>query len=216
MFSVIFDMDGVIFDSEKLVIECWETVAKDHGFTNITKLCIDALGVNDAGTKKLMLDYYGQDFAYDVYAAEVSKLYHERADHGKLPQKTGIKELMIFLKENGVKTAVASSTRSALVKQQLIDGGLFPYFDEIIGGEMTKRSKPAPDIFLLACEKLDTKPEDAYVIEDSFNGIRAASAANIKPIMVPDIIMPDEEIGKLPVAILPSLLEVIDYLKKEI
>ena len=145
--AVIFDMDGVIFDSERLVIECWKVVAEKYGIENIEEACFECLGINAALTKELMKKRYGETFPYDVYKKEMSAIFHSRAAGGKLPQKKGIKELLTFLKENQIPTAVASSTRREVVMRELEEGGLLPYFDRVICGDMVERSKPEPDIF---------------------------------------------------------------------
>ena len=212
--AVVFDMDGVIFDSEALVIETWEEVAKRHSFSNVEKVCHACLGTNAQATKEIFLDHYGKDFPYETYKKEMSRLIHERAANGKLRQKPGIKEILAYLKESGLKTAVASSTRESVVRQELEEGGLLSWFDEIICGDMVARSKPAPDIFLKACETLGISPSQAYVIEDSYNGIRAAHAAGMRPIMVPDLAEPTREMEELAECILPSLLAVRDYFAK--
>ncbi len=214
--AVIFDMDGVIFDSERKVVECWLEIAEKYHIEGIEEQCQKCLGTNYAATRQIMLDHYGEDFPYDEYKAEASALYHERYDGGRLPMKPAIRELLQWLKANGIKTAVASSTRSALVIQQLKDAGLLDYYDAVIGGDMVKVSKPEPDIFLKACEELKVSPENACGIEDSYNGIRSVSRAGMHPIMVPDMAPPTEEMEKLAEVILPSLAEVIGYLDKRI
>ncbi len=214
MEAVVFDMDGVIFDSENLYLQCWQVVAEKYGISGIEEACYECLGINSALVRELMLKRFGEEFPYDVYSKEVSALFHERAAGGKLVQKPGVKELLSYLKESGMKTAVASSTRKAVVIKELEEGGLLSYFDKIIGGDMVSKSKPEPDIFLKACESLETDPGKAFAIEDSHNGIRAAYRAGMKPIMVPDLAEPIEEIVKISHMILPSLLDVKVYFDK--
>lgn len=210
--AVVFDMDGVIFDSERLVIECWKVIADKYGVVNVESVCRECLGINKEASKRKFIDYYGEDFPYDEYKEEMSALYHERYSDGRLPMKPGIKELLVFLKAKGKKTALASSTRKQVVTQELTDAGLIEYFDEIICGDMVARSKPAPDIYLKACECLGVPPEEAYAVEDSYNGIRSASGAGLKPVMVPDLAEPTKEMEELSEVILSSLLEVKEYL----
>ncbi len=212
--AVVFDMDGVIFDSEMLVIECWQVIAKKYGISGIEEACQEVLGVNATETKEKFLLRYGKDFPYDAYKAEVSKLFHDNYDNGKLPLKPGVVELLQYLKEENVKVALASSTRSAVVKQELTDAGIIDYFQVVIGGDMVSRSKPQPDIFLKACEELGVAPEDAFAVEDSYNGIRAAAAGHLRPIMVPDLMPPTEEMQEKSEIILDTLLDVITYLEK--
>lgn len=212
--AVIFDMDGVIFDSEKCIIDCWKVIAEKYNIPNIEPVLYRCLGVTYEEAKRIFLEHYGADFPYDEWKKERSDLYHERYDNGRLPLKPGIRELLIYLKENGYKIGVASSTREAIVSKQLIDAGLRNYFDDITCGDMLERSKPEPDIYLMACEKLGVKPEETIAIEDSFNGIRSAYHAGVFPIMVPDLVQPDEEIKKLSGKIFGSLYDVEQWLEE--
>lgn len=214
MKAVIFDMDGVIFDSEVLVLEGWRILAERYGIEDIDSICRSCLGLNAQAGKEKFLERYGSDFPYEEYKAEASAWFHEHADGGKLPQKPGIKELLIYLKEKGILTAVASSTRRAVVSQELADGSLLPFFDGLMCGDMVSRSKPDPEIFLKAAELLGVDPKDAYVIEDSYSGILAASRAGMHPVMVPDLLKPTGEMEALADQILPSLVEVKEFFQE--
>lgn len=211
--AVIFDMDGVIFDSERLICDIWLEIAKEYNMSNMEELMIKCVGLNDKATEDMFKKEYGDAYDYNFFRKISSEKYHELADGGKLPQKIGVKELLDYLKENKIKTALASSTKVLVVTNQLREAGILDYFDVIIGGDMVSRSKPNPDIFLEAAKKLGVDPKGAFIIEDSFNGIRAAHAAGAKPIMVPDMIEPNEEISALCEKILPTLLDVRDYFK---
>ena len=128
--------------------------------------------------------------------------------------KTGVREILNFLQEAGYKIGLASSTKYESVIHHLETTGIREYFSVIVTGNMVEHSKPQPDIYLLACEKLGVKPDEAYAIEDSPNGIRAAHRAGMKPIMVPDMIKPDEEMKELSYQIFENLIEVKDFLAK--
>ena len=212
--AVIFDMDGVIFDSEKCVIDCWKVVAGKYNIPNIEPVLMKCLGVTYEEGKKIFLKHYGADFPYDERKKERSDLYHKRYDNGRLPLKTGIRELLIYLKENGYKVGVASSTREAIVSKQLVDADLRKYFDNLTCGDMLERSKPEPDIYLMACDKLGVKPEEVIAIEDSYNGIRSAYRAGMFPIMVPDLAEPNEEMEAIAGKILGNLNEVKRWLEE--
>ena len=211
MKAVIFDMDGVIFDSERAVYALWCEMAEKYGFKDIDTPYFKSIGTNKDATRKIFLEFYGEDFPYDEYKKEQSEAYHKRYDGGRMPLKAGISELLEYLRACGYFTAVASSTRSEVVINQIEAAGLSKYFDRIIGGDMVKKSKPEPDIFLKAAEGFDF--EKIYVIEDSFNGIRAAAKAEMFPIMVPDMIEPDDEMREKAAVILPDLLAVKKYLE---
>lgn len=210
--AVVFDMDGVIFDSERAVMQCWKEVASRHNIPDIEKAILACTGTTMVRTREIMLNLYGADFPYDEYARESSVIFHSRYDGGRLPMKPGVKELLTFLKERSKKIALASSTRQQVVTDELRDAGIIEYFDRIICGDMVSRSKPAPDIFLKACEELNVSPSDSYAIEDSYNGIRAAHAGGLHPIMVPDLLPADEEMQSLAEIVLPSLTSVMEYL----
>ena len=212
--AVLFDMDGVIFDSEIKVIECWKDIAEKYGFGDIETPCYEALGTTREIAREIMLAHYGADFPYDAYKDEMAALFHARYGEGRLPKKKGVEELLQFLHMHNLKVALASSTRREVVTQELRDGGLLDYFDAVICGDMVARSKPEPDIFLKACEVLGVAPEHAVGIEDSYNGMRALAAAGITAIMVPDLKQQTDEIRALAAEVLPDLLAVKAYLHK--
>ena len=212
--AVIFDMDGVIFDTERAVISCWKTLSETCDLPDIENICIECIGTTSEMTRSIMLRHYGNDFPYDELSEQVSRIFEQRYSGRNLPVKNGAEHILSHLKAAGIKVALASSTRSDIVRRELTDTGLIGYFDEIVGGEMAARSKPAPDIFLMAAEKLaaGSSPDHFYVIEDSYNGIRAAHAAGMHPVMVPDILQPDEEIRSLAEIVLPDLYAAADWL----
>ncbi len=211
--AVVFDMDGVIFDSERAVMNCWLKLADIYGIKNIEKPYLACTGTTVQKTKQIMLEAYGDDFPYDEYAKEASRMYHEKYDGGRLPMKSGVIEILDFLKSNGKKIALASSTRRQTVINQLRDAKILDYFDEVITGDMVSKSKPEPDIFLLACEKIGVEPNRAYAIEDSFNGIRAAFRGGLRPIMVPDLLPADQEMREKAEEVIDNLDNVVLYLR---
>ncbi len=214
--AVIFDMDGVIFDSERIIVDLWLDFAKETNLPMMDEIVIKCIGINDKATEAVFKEAYGEGYDYEYFKGIISKKYHEMCDGGKLPMKPGVVELLSFLKENNVKVALASSTKTQIVVNQLRDAHILEYFQKVICGDMVSKSKPEPDIFLKACEELEVKPENAYIIEDSFNGIRAAYAAKAMPIMVPDMIQPDDQIRSLCHKIFTGLTDVRDYLAKEL
>lgn len=212
--AVIFDMDGVIFDSERLVLSCWEKVGEKYGFQGIDEVFLPCIGTNEVKTKEIVMDYYGQDFPYETFRQEASVLFHERVDLDGLPVKKGVREILDYLKEQEIPTAVASSTRLEAVSGELKQAGLYEYFKVVMGGDQLKRSKPEPDIYLMTCEKMDVIPSRAYAIEDSYNGIRSSFRAGMRPIMVPDMLPATEEMRQKSVAVLDDLLMVRGYLQE--
>lgn len=211
--AVVFDMDGVIFDTERLVIEFWKEVAKKHNIPNVEHTCIQCLGTNRVRTREIFLENYGADFPFDPYRAEVTELFNTHYKGVPLPTKPGVRELLSYLQEQDIKVGLASSTAQHLVRDEIGTAGLLPYFQTLVCGDMVEHSKPAPDIFLKACEILNADPTKSIAIEDSFNGIRSAHCAGMTPIMVPDQVQPIDEIRTLAFHVMPSLLDVLNWLK---
>lgn len=210
--AVVFDMDGVIFDSEQLVLKGWQELAAEKGIPDIEKPYYQGIGSNAQAVRENFLRFYGSAFPYDEYKAEMSRRFHERYDNGRLPLKPGVRELLGYLKEQGYAIGLASSTRSAVVTAEIRDAGLLPFFQHLTCGDMVTRSKPEPDIFLKACENLGVCPENTICIEDSYNGIRAASRAGMTPVMVPDMVPANEEMEQLAAHIFKDLLEVKEWI----
>ena len=210
--AVVFDMDGVIFDSERATMLCWLELAEKYGIKDLEKPYYECTGTNYNKTKEIMLKAYGDDFPYDDFAHEASVMYHAKYDGGRLPMKTGVRELLEYLQKNGRKTAIASSTRRSTVVQQITDAGLIDFFDVIICGDMVERSKPDPDIYLKACGELGTEPGRTFAIEDSYNGIRSAYNGGLRPIMVPDLLPADAEMRGKAETVENTLKDVILYL----
>ena len=211
--AVVFDMDGVIFDSERATMNCWIELADKYDIKNIEKPYLACTGTTDIRTREIMIEAYGDDFPYDEYAKEASKMYHDRYDGGRLPVKKGVKEILEFLKQNSKKIALASSTKRQTVINQLRDAGILDYFDEIVTGDMVSKSKPDPEIFLLACDKLNVSCKRAYAIEDSYNGVRSAYRGGLRPIMVPDLLSADDEMISISETVKDDLIDVVRYLK---
>ena len=212
--AVVFDMDGVIFDSERALMECWIELSRKYGIEDIRKTYMDCIGTNGAKTKEIMLRAFGGDFPFEKYAGEASGLYHERYDGGRLPMKKGAREILEFLKQKGKRIALASSTRRQTVLGQLRDARILEYFDAVVTGDMVAESKPEPAIFLRACEEIGVVPGRAFAVEDSHNGIRAAYRGRLRPIMVPDLMPANGEMRELSEAVLDDLVSVIGYLER--
>ncbi len=206
--AVIFDMDGVIFDSERLYMQCCKEAAEIYGAENIEDTVMKCIGVNTENTLRIYREAYGEDFPLDDFWHEATSRFAQKAHGGLLPVKNGAEEILSYLHEKKIPVALASSTKTETVIRELKAAGLYGYFDIIVGGDMVSVSKPRPDIFLLAMEKLGRKPEECTIIEDSYNGVRAARAAGAYVIMVPDIAQPDDEMKALADIILSSLVEV--------
>jgi len=214
--AVIFDMDGVILDSEILVLKSWKRAADIYGLSGVEEVARRCLGINAVMTKETFLQAYGQTLDYDDLRALMRKVYWEAVDGGELKLKPGVTELLHYLKDSGFLIGLASSTQEITVRRELTMMGIIDFFDHLTCGDMLKKSKPEPDIYLMAADALHIRPQEAFAIEDSYNGVRSASRAGLATIMVPDLIPPTKEMKELCCAVLPSLFDVKEYLKQYI
>lgn len=212
---IIFDMDGVLFDSEQLVLRSWKEVAGLNGIDGIEDIFQKCIGTNHEATRQIVLDHFGPRFPYDEFREEASQIFTNYVRQYGMPMKSGVDDLLSYLKEQHYKIGLASSTRREKVMEQLEMTGIIGYFEQIICGDMVKKSKPDPEIFLICCEKLGGTPENTIVIEDSYNGIRAAYTAGMIPVMVPDMLEADEEMHEKAETIQPCLSEVKEWIKKK-
>ncbi len=211
----IFDMDGVIFDSERLYLDCCVEVAGELGMDKIAETCYRCIGVTTGITRQILVDTYQNEELVDEFQEKTVALYHKRCKAGLLSIKPGVKELLEMLKTEGYPMAIASSTETLTIEKALTDAGIRLYFDQVIGGDQVSRSKPDAEAFLKAAKALKMHPEQCVVIEDSYNGIRAAKKAGMTAVMVPDLLQPDEEMREMADIIRPSLLDVLDLLRKK-
>ena len=208
--AAIFDMDGLILDSERTVLSIWEQIGEKYGFAGIREYGISVIGKNKKATVDEFERVYGEPG--DRYERELREIYNGLAAQGKVPLKPHTIELLSAMKNAGMKIAIASSSTREEVTSQMEVLGALPYFDTCVCGDQVTRSKPDPEIFLLACDALGIKPEESVGLEDSFNGVRSCKASGLFTIMVPDIIQPDDEMKGLADVILPSLKDVQDFL----
>ena len=208
--AAVFDMDGLILDSEMTVLHIWEQLGEKYGFEGIREYGISVIGKNKKATVDEFARVYGQPG--EPYERELRQIYNVLAEQGKVPLKPHTIELLSAMKNAGMKIAIASSSTREEVTSQMEVLGALPCFDTCVCGDQVTKSKPDPEIFLKACDALGVRPEDGVGLEDSFNGVRSCKASGLFTIMVPDIIQPDDEMKALADIILPSLKDVQDFL----
>lgn len=211
--SIIFDMDGVLFDTERLYTRAWHKVGSDLSMHDIDASVHSCIGLNRVDSRQFILQKYGQHFQYDSFIERLTCTFREIVEKDGLPQKAGVMELLTYLQRHGYKIGLATSSGKKSADSYLANAGITHFFQTIVTGDMITRGKPDPEIYRTACERLGAVPEACYAIEDSPNGIRSAYAAGLKTIMVPDMIEPTEEIEKLLFAKFDSLLDVKAYLE---
>lgn len=204
--GAIFDMDGTLFDTEKLYRQAWLDVASEFGEEKNYELPTAISGTNLGEESYKVIRRFYPNIDAEAYLARVLVEVRAAAEQN-LELMTGVREILDFFKSTGVAMAVASSAPVAVIEKNLTRANLRGYFKVLVGGDLVKNGKPAPDIFLLAAEKLNLASEDCYIFEDSLNGIRAAASAGGAAIMIPDTVQPTEDIKKICAAIFPNLNE---------
>ena len=196
--GVIFDMDGLMFDTERMWATFWEPALAALGLEYKEGLAEAERGTADCDANAII------DSLHRVADEEFQK---------PVPKKPGLDELLAWLDANHIPMAVASSSRVHVIEGNLNNWGLTHYFKALVSGQQVKHSKPDPEIFLLAAEKLGTDPAHTLVLEDSYNGVRAGAAGGFVTVMVPDLLPADDEMRGLYTMECTSLNEVLDKLK---
>ncbi|MBQ9983921.1 MAG: HAD family phosphatase [Lachnospiraceae bacterium] len=214
--AVVFDMDGVIFDSEKLYRKHWMITGAEYGISEETmrELCNLIAGSTKERNEKLLKSRFGEDFDYDTFRGKTMSRMDQDILKNGVELKPGVVELFCYLKDNGYKIGLATSTQQERAQRNLTNAGIIEYFDHIVYGGVVANGKPAPDIYLKACEDLGVRPEEAMGIEDSLNGVKSSATAGLYTVMVVDLIEPTDEIRPLTNQIYDSLFEVIELLQK--
>ena len=210
--GAIFDMDGTLFDTEKLYRLAWIETADDFGLKRKPEMAAEMSG---RGVEKILAtipQFFPEVDANEYFLRVVKRVRKEIEE--KLEIKAGVVEILNYLYENKIPMAIASSSATEDIEKNIRRAGIDKFFDAIIGGDQIENGKPAPDIFQLAAKKINLPPEDCYVFEDSANGIRGAAAAKCVPIMVIDQTPPLPDIRELCAAVFNNMNEALDAIKK--
>ena len=211
--AIVFDMDGVLVDSERIVLRSWECAGRDLGLEGLHDLFFRCIGTTHASTQKRFAALFGDRIDYQDFR-KLTRVYYMSFTKDGVPLKPGVMELLRWLREQGWRTGLASSSREVNVRHNMDVTGMGPYFDILVCGDMLTASKPAPDIYLRACGELHVEPSRTYAVEDSRNGILSASAAGMKALLVPDMVPPDDVMKSHAAAVFPDLLAVKTYLEQ--
>ena len=211
--AVIFDMDGVLLDTETICQKTWAIAAEEMNLSNINETFLQCLGTTKIETTRIIHEKYGNHVDVDALMQRSHDLFAEVENTQGIDLMPYAKETLEYLKSKGYRIGLASSTRGETVRRQLGNLGILHYFETLTTGDMVKKSKPDPEIFALAAKSLGLEPAECYAVEDSFNGIKSSFGAGLVPIMVPDKIQPTEEIKKMCYKVFPSLKEFVDFLK---
>ena len=213
--AVIFDMDGVIFDTEKVYLDIWIEVFEKYGYKMTKELYVNVMGTGRKNVIKTFLENFGDDLPIEkMYEEKDNQLFYIIENQG-IPLKEGVKELFSMLKEKNYKIALATSAKRERVEKQIKDKWLKESFDAIVCGDDVEKGKPSPDIFLKAAKEIDVEPENCFVVEDSPAGIKAVFSGGMKGIHVEDLKEADEDILKYCEKNFKNLQEIKEYLSCE-
>ena len=207
MFSIIFDMDGTLLDTQKICIPAWDWAGERQGFKNVGECIPDVLGTNLVGWSNYLRKKY-PTMDVDLFNEEFREYI---AKHLVVRYRPGAEKLLNFFKKKGVKLALATGSSKKTIEQHLKTVGATNVFDVIVPGTAVTNGKPAPDIFLLAAQNLGVNPAECYVIEDSPKGIIAGYNAGMKCIGIPDVLQFDDETKALLTAEFSDLAEAIPF-----
>lgn len=214
--TVIFDMDGLMFDTEKIYFASNSQTAKELGMEYSFETYSQFIGAGYDEEYKGMFEIFKDKDLIERYYNRAGEIVLDALLNGPVDKKEGLIELLDYLKAEKITAVVASSTHRELVLKLLDRLEVTEYFEEVVGGDEVPNSKPDPAIFNLAFEKTGVENrENALVLEDSKNGLLAANGANIPAIWVPDLLEPTEELRNLATATMANLHDVIDYIENK-
>ncbi len=214
--ALLFDMDGLLLDSERVVQYSWNVAGEQLGYGKIGEHIYRTLGMNVTGRMTYFKKEFGEEFPYDEFQTLSRKAFFEVADEKGIPLKRGAKELILYLKQMGYKIGLVTSSRREYATDILTKAGIFHYFDGCIFGDMVTHSKPDPEIYRKGLEMLRVCAEDCIALEDAPAGVESATGAGIDVIMIPDLVQPNEETRSRAWKVLESLDEVIELLRMEV
>ena len=208
--AAIFDMDGLLLDTESVCMGIFEEVCNHLSLPFYQDVYLSIIGRNAVGIRNVFLNAYGENC--DAVIAEWRSRYHRVVEHQGVPLKLGVTELLEWFQSRQIPMAVATSTASPVAQKKLQLAGLDRYFDAVTTGCEVSNGKPDPEIYLLAASRLKTDPALCLAFEDSNNGVRAAVAAKMYTYQIPDLVQPCDDIRSLGHRILPGMEQVLDEL----
>ena len=212
--GVIFDMDGVILDSEKLYVRFWCEAGRFYGFPMEEKHALSIRSMARQLAAEKLRGFFGSSFDYDAVSSKRVDLMDKYVEENGIELKDGAEDLLMYLKENGYRIALATATPPDRAEKYLKAHDLYKYFDVTVSASMVSLGKPAPDIYLRAAEMLGLSAQSCLALEDSPNGIRSASSAGCVTVMVPDLDLPNDDILTLLHSVANGLCDVKRILRE--
>lgn len=213
MNTILFDMDGTLFDTEKHYQWAWRKAIADAGYELDASEVLKLRSLGAPYNVAQFQEWFGEEVDYRAIRQERVDLMKDMLAH-EIPLKPQVPQTLEKLRQMGYSMAVVTATAQEQAVSNLKLAGLLPFFDHVIGASMVKHGKPAPDVYLYACEVLGVQPENCYAVEDSPNGVMSAHAAGCRTIMIPDLSQPDAELSRLLYRKLDTFGELINILKK--
>lgn len=213
MNTILFDMDGTLFDTEKHYQWAWRKAIADAGYELDASEVLKLRSLGAPYNVAQFQEWFGEEVDYRAIRQERVDLMKDMLAH-EIPLKPQVPQTLEKLRQMGYSMAVVTATAQEQAVSNLKLAGLLPFFDHVISASMVKRGKPAPDVYLYACEILGVQPENCYAVEDSPNGVMSAHAAGCRTIMIPDLSQPDAELSRLLYRKLDTFGELINILKK--
>ena len=214
--GVIFDMDGLILDTEKLYQRFWIEASKLCGLDMSKEMVLKLRSLDRELAKDLFIEYFGSDCYYEQVKKKRVELMSDYVEKNGIEAKKGVRELVLYLRKNGYKTAVATATNYKRANEHLTIARVRDCFDNIICAADVEHGKPFPDVYLYACRQLDLNPEECIALEDSPNGVKSAYSAGCKVICVPDAGQVEDEVKSFLFDSADSLLGVIDIIDRRL
>ena len=209
--AVVFDMDGLLCDTEVVYRDAMRAAAAEHGHEMPMPLFLSLIGLPSITADQKILDHYGDLFPFAEFDRRVSELVAQACEVG-IALKPGVATLLDHLDQLGISRAIATSSSHRSVTAHLGKSGILPRFQHVVARGDYVRGKPHPDPFLKAAERLGVSPQNCLALEDSHNGVRSASSAGMMTVMVPDLLMATSEMRDLCTAVAPDLHEVRRWL----
>ncbi len=212
--GLVFDMDGLLFDSERIIQKSWNEIGRQMGYENFGNHIYNTIGLNAVRREQYFKEHVSPDFPMEEFTEKTRILYRRIMEEEGVEKKPGAEEILKYAKEKGYRVALATSSRQNHAQMLLKKYGLFDYFDGTVYGDMVSAGKPDPEIYLRACEKIHIEPRYTAALEDAPAGIQAAAAAGMRPIMVPDLVQPDQKILNMVWHKCDTLYDVIKLLER--
>ena len=210
--AVVFDMDGLLIDSEAIALAASIEACREYGFELDISVYYRCIGTNNALAREILTVGHGSDFPYDLISKLFEEKYYNEVLNKPVPLKTGVLDLLKYLEKERVKKAVVTSTNHSLAVNELTNAKINRYFDFVLGGDQISKGKPNPEMYLTACERLREKPGDCLALEDSDNGVISAFEAGLTVIQIPDLVEPSAKVKALGHKVMQSLEEVLALL----